>query len=466
MGGLSCAYDSSDGTFVTCNCHIMMNKRFIARVRPPFDPSAFAGWAKYGQTSSCVEERFQKVYGGCTFLFGSAREGLDVVLQACGIQRGELIALADYNCSCLLTPIRHNDADVVFLDVHNDFSYDKDQLSQIIREQRIKVLILTHFFGKSCWNDDIRQIAKEAQKRGIFVIEDCAHSLFDHEQPDIGTLGDAAIFSFGNDKPLSIGKAGVVVVHDSGLHEHIGMLYEGLPLRAHVDERLLFAWYVVYSLYAQPDLCFPGLSCEASPVPILQENTFTNFLDALSSGGAISDLKRYPFFRELCRIARSQRRTFWNRAVGRMKRLLGTRRLGEKTLNADVPEKMNVTSRSLLSAYLDSGIIDEVNAKRALTLHSILLALNVQEQVGSRLRFTWISDTPEQALRTIHAANVRGIEAGCFNWKPLLSAVLRRRRTMPQWAIIPERVINFPLHEGIGESEIRDIRDAILEGMR
>ncbi len=443
----------------------MRNKRFITRVRPPFDPFAFVSWTKYGQTCSCVEEKFQKVYGGGVFLFGSAREGLDVILQACKIHKGEGIALADYNCSCLLTPIRHNEADIVFLDVHEDFSYDKDQLSRVTSHQRVKVLILTHFFGKSCWNDDIRQIAKEAQKRGVIVVEDCAHSLFDHEQPEIGALGDAAIFSFGNDKPLSIGKAGVVVVSNSWLHQNIERLYGELPFRANSDERLLFAWHVVYSFYAQPDLCFPGLSCEASPVTVPQENTFANFMYALSSGSTISDLKQFPFFRELCRIARTQRRTLWNRTVNRLKRLIGDNHVEKKTLNADVPEKMNVTSRSLLSAYLDSKVLDVANAKRASTLHSILLALNRQEQIGARLRFTWTFGAPEQALRTIRAATMRGIEAGCFNWKPLLSAALKKRRTMPPWAIIPERIVNFPLHDGIGEPEINDIRDVILEGM-
>ena len=443
----------------------MTNKPFIARVRPPFDPFAFAAWTKYGQTSSCVEDKFQKVYGGGVFLFGSAREGLDVILRVCKIHRGEAIALADYNCSCLLTPIRHNEAGIVFLDVHDDFSYDKDQLSNAISDQRVKVLMLTHFFGKSCWNDDIRQIVKEAQKRGVIVVEDCAHSLFDTEQPEIGTLGDAAIFSFGNDKPLSIGKAGIVVVRNPWLHENIERLYEELPFRANSDERLLFAWHVVYSFYVQPDLCFPGLSCEVSPVMAPNERTFTNFMDVLSSGGTISDLKHFPFFRELCSIARTQRRTLWNRVIKRMKRLIGDKRVEKKTLNADVPEKMNVTSRSLLSAYLDSRILDVANAKRASTLRSILFALNRQEQFGARLRFTWTFGTPEQALRTIHAATMRGIEAGCFNWKPLLSVVLGQKRQMPSWAIVPERIVNFPLHDGIGESEIIGIRNAILVGM-
>jgi len=84
----------------------------------------------------------------------------------------------------------------------------------------VGVLIVTHYFGVPI---DFRPVIEHCKALGVIIIEDCAHTLGGAiEGWQVGTLGDAAIFSFNYDKPISLGWGGLVVINtpyafDTGL---------------------------------------------------------------------------------------------------------------------------------------------------------------------------------------------------------------------------------------------------------
>ncbi len=75
----------------------------------------------------------------------------------------------------------------------------------------VGVLIVTHFFGVPV---DLRKARKYCLENDILLIEDCAQTLGGCVAGrQVGTLGDAAIFSFSYDKPISLGWGGMGVIN-------------------------------------------------------------------------------------------------------------------------------------------------------------------------------------------------------------------------------------------------------------
>jgi dTDP-4-amino-4,6-dideoxygalactose transaminase len=77
----------------------------------------------------------------------------------------------------------------------------------------VGVLVVTHYYGVPV---DFQPIIEHCRNRGIAIIEDCAHTLGGTINDRVaGTLGDASIFSFNYDKPISLGWGGLVVINSS-----------------------------------------------------------------------------------------------------------------------------------------------------------------------------------------------------------------------------------------------------------
>lgn len=72
-------------------------------------------------------------------------------------------------------------------------------------------IVIPHLFGVPM---DFRPMRQVAASRGVLVIEDCAHTLGGKiGEERAGTLGDAAIFSFNYDKPISMGGGGALLIN-------------------------------------------------------------------------------------------------------------------------------------------------------------------------------------------------------------------------------------------------------------
>jgi dTDP-4-amino-4,6-dideoxygalactose transaminase len=72
-------------------------------------------------------------------------------------------------------------------------------------------LVVPHLFGVPT---DFRPVLDSARRRGILVVEDCAHTFGGKIGNRIaGTIGDASIFSFGHDKPISLCGGGLLLIN-------------------------------------------------------------------------------------------------------------------------------------------------------------------------------------------------------------------------------------------------------------
>ncbi len=109
----------------------------------------------------------------------------------------------------------------VFVDVKPDtWNMDPDKIEGQITE-RTKAIIVTHMCGLPAEMDRIMEIAR---RHGLFIIEDCAHSILaTYKGQCCGTWGDVGAFSFQESKQLSLGDGGMAVTDSRQIADKLGL---------------------------------------------------------------------------------------------------------------------------------------------------------------------------------------------------------------------------------------------------
>ncbi len=90
-------------------------------------------------------------------------------------------------------------------------------------DPQTKIVIVQHTFGNPGPLSEIDQICKE---RGIYLFEDCAHSLGgSYLGHPLGSIGDASLISFGLEKVLSTRVGGALVLNNKYLKNKVDNEY-------------------------------------------------------------------------------------------------------------------------------------------------------------------------------------------------------------------------------------------------
>jgi dTDP-4-amino-4,6-dideoxygalactose transaminase len=158
--------------------------------------------------------------------FPSGRLALQELLQSRADNRNTVLVPA-FNCKCVQSSIRTAGHQIKLYDFSSEFGcFDWDKIINLITPS-IGTVIVTHYFGVPY---DFIPLHDFCKKRNIAIIEDCAHTLGGHIDGRIaGTIGDASIFSFNYDKPISLGWGGAMLINNPRVfnyqpHNHIKVL--------------------------------------------------------------------------------------------------------------------------------------------------------------------------------------------------------------------------------------------------
>lgn len=164
-----------------------------------------------GNAIDRVEEWFQEYFGVRTAVsFDSGRSALYAILEAFGIGRGDDVVVQAFTCVAVPNSVRWTGARPVYVDVDQSFNIDPNDLQKKITNHT-KAMIIQHTFGIPAAMGALLRIARA---HNIIVIEDCAHSLGAfYENQKVGSLGDAAFFSFGRDKVFSSVWGGMATIN-------------------------------------------------------------------------------------------------------------------------------------------------------------------------------------------------------------------------------------------------------------
>lgn len=138
---------------------------------------------------------------------------LELALRALGIGSGDEVVVTPRTFVASASSIVLCSAKPVFADIDTDSQNITAATIAPLINDRTRAIIAVHLAGWPCDMDDIMALAR---KHDLKVIEDCAqaHGARYKDRP-VGSFGDAAAFSFCQDKIMSTGGEGGMLVTDS-----------------------------------------------------------------------------------------------------------------------------------------------------------------------------------------------------------------------------------------------------------
>jgi perosamine synthetase len=133
-------------------------------------------------------------------------------LVACGVGPGDEVIVPDLTFVATANAVRLAGAEAVLADVRReDFTLDPEAIETLL-SPRTRAIVPVHVNGRG---GSVEEIVELASRHGLSVVEDAAEALAScfHGRP-LGSLGQAAAFSFAPTKLVSTGQGGVVVTDD------------------------------------------------------------------------------------------------------------------------------------------------------------------------------------------------------------------------------------------------------------
>ncbi|MHB1341236.1 MAG: DegT/DnrJ/EryC1/StrS family aminotransferase [Coriobacteriia bacterium] len=138
---------------------------------------------------------------------------LEAALLALGLEPGDEVIVPSRTFVATANAVALHGGRPVFADVdHNSQNITAATISAVMTE-RTRGVIVVHLGGWPCEMDPIMELAAE---HGLFVIEDCAQALgATYKGRHVGTIGDIGTFSFCQDKIMTTGGEGGMLVTSS-----------------------------------------------------------------------------------------------------------------------------------------------------------------------------------------------------------------------------------------------------------
>ena len=183
--------------------------------------AAVNGVLKSGKVNSWTGEQvklFEKEFSeyiGIDYAIATANGSLalEMALHALQIGNGDEVIVTPRSFVASASCVVLKGAIPVFADID---SISQNITANTIRKvisSKTRAIIVVHLAGWPCDMDAIMTIAKEKK---LFVIEDCAQALgAKYRDKPVGSMGDVSIFSFCQDKILTTGGEGGMLVTDN-----------------------------------------------------------------------------------------------------------------------------------------------------------------------------------------------------------------------------------------------------------
>jgi len=155
-----------------------------------------------GNEGKQFEKEFAE-YTDCKFALALANGtvALELALYALNIGKGDEVVVTPRTFLASASAIVMLGATPVFAEVDADSQNITADTIQAVISPKTKAIIAVHLAG---WPCDMEPIMELANKHGIKVIEDCAHSLGSSvDGKKVGSFADMTIFSFHAIKPIT-----------------------------------------------------------------------------------------------------------------------------------------------------------------------------------------------------------------------------------------------------------------------
>lgn len=190
------------------------------KLNAAFNEVLYSNWFIKGKQLEQFEKEFAK-YCNSSYCIGCA-SGLDaimLILRAYDIGEGDEVILPANTFIATSLAVSYVGAKPILVDCNSFYNIDTDLIEEKITN-KTKVIIAVHLYGQPADMDKINYIS---QKYNLIVIEDSAQAHgATYKGKKVGTLGDAAAFSFYPGKNLgALGDAGAVVTNNKEIANKI-----------------------------------------------------------------------------------------------------------------------------------------------------------------------------------------------------------------------------------------------------
>jgi dTDP-4-amino-4,6-dideoxygalactose transaminase len=191
------------------------------KIKPAVDEAIHAVLDSAAYINGKPVQEFAKSLGNYlqaafTIPCANGTDALQIAMMALDLQPGDEVITPSFTYIATTEVVALLKLKPVFVEVDpKTFCIDPESVRKAITP-RTKAIVPVHLYGQPADMDPILGIA---QKRGLWVIEDCAQAhMAQYKGRTVGTMGTAASFSFYPGKNLgAMGDAGCIVTNDNKL---------------------------------------------------------------------------------------------------------------------------------------------------------------------------------------------------------------------------------------------------------
>ena len=182
-----------------------------------------SGWLTMGSRTIEFEEKFA-AYVGAKHAIGvcSGTAGLHLALDAISLKQGDEVLVPTTTFTASAEVVVYFKAKPVLVDVDAaSLCIDPADAERRITP-RTRAILPVHLGGHPCDMDAIQDLAN---RHGLRVIEDAAHSLpASYRGVRVGAISELTAFSFYATKPITTGEGGMVTTDNDGLATRMRMM--------------------------------------------------------------------------------------------------------------------------------------------------------------------------------------------------------------------------------------------------
>ncbi|ABM81236.1 DegT/DnrJ/EryC1/StrS family aminotransferase [Hyperthermus butylicus] len=209
----------------------MGSTSFIPVARPLLGEEEFeavrrvleSGILAHGPEVEAFEREFAEFVGvDYAVAVANGTAALDLILKAYRIREGDEVITTPFSFIATANAILYQGARPVFADIDPEtYNLDPDKVLELITP-RTRAIIVVHLYGHPA---DMKAFRKIAEDHKLILIEDAAQAHgAEYRGRIVGSLGDAAAFSFYATKNMTTGEGGMVTTNDRRVAERIRML--------------------------------------------------------------------------------------------------------------------------------------------------------------------------------------------------------------------------------------------------
>jgi dTDP-4-amino-4,6-dideoxygalactose transaminase len=177
------------------------------------------------------EQQLSARHGGRpAILLPSATYALWVALRVLGVRAGDEVLIPQYDWTSSLAVVLGLGARPLVVPTDPTTLTIDPAAAAGLRTAKTRAVIATHLFGIPA---DIP--ALQLALPGVSIVEDCAQAFGSTlDGRPVGSLGDAAVFSFGPGKRIDVGELGALLLRDQHLHER-ALMESAHPVRQQIS---------------------------------------------------------------------------------------------------------------------------------------------------------------------------------------------------------------------------------------